>query len=152
MPTHTKKQSPKSLFGLIKYTLARAFIYFTGIRIYEQPSNSLKGEILVGQTLITSVMDTKLEFNFYRKKYTDLIYKRGKIRTEVFIGYSIECKFDDSFVSSMHRYNNLKFVLRQTSLDIIPEKDILYLLMEFFVTFMANEMHKTEEGNKVSNF
>jgi hypothetical protein len=140
------KSFTATAFELIRDFIIKQFIRLVGLRFYEQASgDSGHGETLVGQSDIRSLAHTSVQFRFYRKTYRDIIYKRGKVRTEVFIGYSIECTFDDSFSHVLKSYNNLKFVVRQKSLRYIQEKAMMHILVEFYLEFITNEIKKNEK-------
>lgn len=134
-----------SVFSYFKNIIVKTLIHFKGIRIFEQNStlkDNICNSILIGHTTITTTDGSELVFSFYKKIYKDKIYKRGNVKHETFIGYGIECHFDDSFPDALRQFNNLKFVVKQNFLLLAEEKAILHLLMEIYISFINNENSK----------
>lgn len=142
MPMFNDLNSNRTIFSYFKNIAVKILIHYKGIRIFEQNSllkDSNCNSILIGQTSIRTTDNSQLVFSFYKKIYKDKIYKRGKLNHETFIGYGIECHFDDNFPDHLRRFNNLKFVTKNTFLKLAEEKVILHMLMEIYVGFINNE-------------
>ena len=113
---------------------------FNGLRFYNQ--QTVVSDVLMGKSVIKNILGSEIKFKFYKNNYIDIVYKRGKIKKQTFVGYSIECEFGHNFPSEMKAYNNIKMVIRKSLLNILDEKIIFHLLLNFYTKFLILELKK----------
>lgn len=152
--THRKKYTyMERCIKYIKNLIVKFLIHHEGIRFYEQNVSDFVAHnndvSFIGTTTIRTRDLKELKFMFYRKTYKDRIFRKGKVTHQVFIGYGVECLFDDSFPDYLTKYNNLKFVVRQRYLKWAEEKVVLYILMNIFVDFIIEEKNKGVTASKL---
>ncbi len=116
----------------------RLSLYITGLKFYTH-ENTGTAEV-IGESVFRTIHDKKMQFTFYRKKYEDILYRRGKTRKIVLHGFMVECVFDDDFPAELKKYNNMKFTLNANFLKYIAETEILHILLEFYVSFIRDDI------------
>ena len=113
-------------------------LYFNGLRFYTH-ENTGNSEI-IGESVFRTIYDKNMRFTFYRKRYEDILYRRGKTQKVVLYGYMVECVFDDEFPLELRKYNNMKFTLNANFLKYIAESEILHILLDFYVSFIRDDI------------
>lgn len=123
---------------LLQGLLFRWAIFYRGIRFYQTsmvPKNpefkSAEFETIEGQ---------KVEFFFYREQCEDLIFRRGRIRKETFVGYVIQAQFDEGLPDRLHKYNNLKFFFNSKDFFFRDEQVVVRNLLAIYLDFLRSEM------------
>ena len=86
----------------------RLILFFRGIRFYE--TDVLPSVESFGSAEFSLIDDCKVTFSFYKETCTDLIYRRGQISEDNFVGYTVHAQLDNASAAGREfRYNNLKF-------------------------------------------
>ena len=132
---HRKKQT---LISKLLTPFFRLGLYINGLRFYTYENTS--NTEVIGESVFRTIHDKEMQFTFYRKKYEDVHYRRGKTSKVVLYGYMVECVFDDSFPIELRKYNNMKFTLNANFLKYISESEILHILLEFYVSFIRDDI------------
>lgn len=114
-------------------------LYINVLRFYTH-ENTGNSEI-IGESVFRTIHDKNMRFTFYRKRYEDILYRRGKTQKVVLYGYMVECVFDDEFPLELRKYNNMKFTLNANFLKYIAESEILHILLDFYVSFIRDDIH-----------
>jgi hypothetical protein len=131
----------------IHHFLFRLLVYFKGINFFKIDDMS-EAQLVSTGTFIVGY-NKSISFRFYKKSYEDIVYKRGYIRPETFIGYMVECNFDYTFPQSLREFNNLKFVLKKNKLfSNLKEENILHFLIEFYIDYIRHNLSEDNEDSK----
>ena len=89
-----------------------------------------------------SIEGNAVEFFFYRESCEDLIFKRGKIRKQVFIGYVIQARFDEQLLPHMKHFNNMKFFFNSRDFVMDDEDALLRKLLGIYISLFKTEIKK----------
>jgi len=130
------------LFGVVLKTI----IHLYGLRFFKQAM--APNIIKLGVSTLLLDNGAKLTFTFYKQFYHDVVYKRGSVSRQTYVGYVVGCEFDDILPEHLEKYNNLKFTLHRSIFhswlfDYIEEEAIAHLLMEFYVKFIEHEIRNS---------
>lgn len=107
-------------------------IFFKGIRFYE--TETLPNESHISFASFRTKSGLLVEFYFYKEECVDLVYQRGQIREERFIGYTVHSKFDDGLRDThVFKYNNLKFFFHCPRLLKVDDREICRTLLSIFL-------------------
>lgn len=148
----SKKFSLKTISACFFKLILKFIIHMYGLRFFKQPMTAKT--VVLGTTTLTLTNGSELKFTFYKQSYNDVVYKRGYVSRQTYVGYIIGCDFDDNFPEHLAKYNNLKFTLHRSIFhswlfDYIDEEAIAHLLMDFYVRFIENEMNNNNENATV---
>ena len=127
----------------MKLFLFRLYLYFAGVKFYM--TNSIPKSPQYKTALFEVVNGKNVEFFFYREEGEDLIYRRGRIRRETFVGYVIQAKFDIAFPEILYKYNNLKFFFNINNVLKVSEEDVSKVLLSIYMDFLKSDMRGNQE-------
>lgn len=118
--------------------LFKLYLFYKGIRFYKTDATPRTPQFRTAA--FQTVGQKQVEFHFYRETFEDLIYKRGRIRTESFVGYIIQAKLDDELPERLTRYNNLKFFFNSKNWILKDDKLICQTLLNIYLDFLNAEL------------
>lgn len=116
----------------------KLFLYCKGIKFYKTHTIPKSPEFKKAE--FRTVGNHLIEFFFYKEICEDLIFKRGKIKKQKFIGYVIQARFDESLPKNLQRYNNLKFFFSSRRIRFTNEDDIVKALLNIYLDFIRSEL------------
>lgn len=114
------------------------YLYFKGIRFYETECIPKSPEFR--KAVFDTVNKKQVEFYFYREICEDIIFKRGKLSKETFIGYVIQARFDSSFPEKIYRFNNMKFFFNSKNVLVTDEYQICDTMLHIYLDFLKIEL------------
>ena len=131
---------------MLNWLKLRIILYFTGIRFYRTDTIP-KSSGFMNRAEFTSDTGFGIKFTFYKEECVDLIYKRGKIREERFIGYTVHAEFDEGLSKEIiFKYNNLKFFFRAHKWFKADEVAISRMLLNLFLDRIYSEAFEEKES------
>lgn len=122
----------------IKDLMFRWYLFYKGIRFYKTESIPKSPEFR--KAVFQTVGDHKIQFFFYREICEDLIFKRGRIKKETWIGYLIQTKIDDNLPECLRRYNNLKFFFNSRNWVVSDQEKTTDTLLRIYLDFLKTEL------------
>lgn len=117
----------------------KIILFYRGIRFYQTDIVPKSPEFrsaefrLIGGQIV--------EFFFFKDESVDLIFKRGKITRELFIGIVIQARFESDASPVLRRYNNLKFFFNTKNILVSDENEIAAALLQIYIRFIENEVN-----------
>lgn len=117
-------------------------IFNRGIRFYETTIIPKSPDFKSKK--FETVSGHEIKFYFYKEECEDLIHRRGKIRKEVFTGYTVQAHFDDEIPikHDLRRFNNMKFFFNGKDFPEMDEQSIADHLLEVYMDFIRSELNK----------
>lgn len=129
-----------NLAKFIKGLMFKLALFHRGIRFYQTSMVPKSPRFKSAQ--FETVGDHQVEFFFYREQCEDLIFKRGRIRRETFIGYVIQAEFDDRLPEKLRQFNNLKFFFNSKDFLIRDEDVVASNLLAIYLDFLRSELQQ----------
>lgn len=83
-----------------------------------------------------------VEFFFHREEREDLIFRRGKLKHEKYIGYVIHAKFSDVMPEKLLRFNNLMFFFNSKYFFAEDEEIVTKRLLDIYLSVLSAELQK----------
>lgn len=123
---------------MFKRFLFRVYLFYKGIRFYRTDAEPRTPQFKTA--VFKTVGNQTVEFHFFRESCEDLIYKRGRIKTEKFIGYTIQAKLNQVLPEKLASYNNLKFFFNAKNWMIKDDDEVCQTLLHIYLDFLTNEM------------
>jgi hypothetical protein len=123
---------------MLQKLLFRIYLYFKGIRFYETECIPKSPEFR--RAVFDTVNKKTVEFFFYREICEDLIFRRGKLSKETFIGYVIQARFDNSFPDRIVHFNNMKFFFNSKNILFQDESQICDIMLHIYLDFLKAEL------------
>lgn len=122
----------------LKNLLVRWMVYRKGIRFYATEtvpkSESFKA------VEFANTHGVGVEFFFFREESRDIIYKRGMITRERFVGYVIQARFEEHYPETLRSFNNMKFFFNTKEFVAVEEDRLLPILLDIYLDFIKQEM------------
>lgn len=118
--------------------LFKLYLFFHGIRFYKTDAVPKSPEFRTAS--FQTVGRHNVEFFFYREVCEDIIYSKGRIRKEKFIGYVLKARFDETLPDIFCQYNNMKFFFNSRYLKITDENKICDALLSIYLDFLRHEL------------
>lgn len=116
-------------------------IFHKGIRFYKTGMIPKNPEFKSAQ--FETIEGHSIEFYFYREVCEDLIFRRGRIRREKFVGYVIQAQFDEKLPEKLHAFNNLKFFFNTKDFFFRDEQVVVRNLLSIYLDFLRTEIKST---------
>lgn len=123
---------------MFKRFLFRLYLFHKGIRFYRTDTMPRCPQFKTA--VFQTVGNHRVEFHFYRESCEDLIYKNGRIRSEKFIGYTIQAKLDQDLPEKLAAYNNLKFFFNSKNWILKDDEVICQTLLHIYLDFIDAEL------------
>ena len=125
---------------MLQKLLFRMYLFYKGIRFYKTETIPKSPEFR--KAVFETVGNHQVEFYFYREICEDLIFRRGGIRKQTFIGYVIQARFDKNLPEVLYQYNNLKFFFNSKNFVLKDESQICHALLNIYLDFLRSELRK----------
>ena len=122
----------------IKRLWLKAVLHYRGIRFYQTDIVPKSPEFRSAEFMV--VGGHTVEFFFFKDECVDLIFKRGRISKEQFIGIVIQARFTSEAPPMLSKYNNLKFFFNTKNIFVSDEIEIASALLEIYIRFIENEL------------
>lgn len=124
---------------MFKQWKLRLALYFGGVRFYK--TESLPKSIgFIDRAEFIGTGEGKITLSFYKEACVDLVYRRGRIKEEKYIGYTVHAQFIDMPESkNALKYNNLKFFFRWNKWLAADDRTICNKLTVIFIERITSE-------------
>lgn len=124
--------------NFLKELFLRWLIFRKGIRFYE--TTMIPKAPGFTSATFESLSGHQVEFYFYKETCEDIIFRRGKVFKEKFIGYVIQAKFDIDLPLTLRRYNNMKFFFNGKDFNQHDENLVVKKLLSIYLDLLRSEM------------
>lgn len=125
---------------MLKSIFFKLFVFLKGVKFFKYDTPLQQREFK--KAVFETVGDHRLEFLFYKQVAEDLIYKRGRVTRQSFVGYVVQLKVDEKLPAEIFKYNNLKFFFKNHSYFVKDENQIANLLLKIYLDYIRKEMVK----------
>lgn len=123
---------------MLKRFIIKLILFYKGIRFYKTECVPKYPEFKKAE--FKTINDSSIVFYFYKEECEDLIFKRGRISNEKFVGYIIQAVFSEDIPPSVYKYNNLKFFFNINKLLVNDEDTIIECLLNIYLDFIKYEL------------
>jgi hypothetical protein len=147
--SHEQHRHDNTFLSKILRPFFKLILHYIGLRFYTH--DTVVNTRIIGESVFRTIQDKTLKFTFYRKKYEEIRYRRGRTHKVVFYGYMVECVFDTTFPDTLTKYNNMKFTINANFLKYISESEILHILLDFYVKFIHDDLKYQNSGTSAFN-
>lgn len=133
-------------FKVLKEILFRFRLYLTGIRFYEQKTDTEAPVIYEAEYRLDS--EHRIKFKFYRVQCIDIILKRGKLVGEDYPSFVVQAFLDENFPEELRKFNQKSFFFngRINSFGY-SEQQSVELILDVYLDFLKTSLASVEKSN-----
>lgn len=110
------------------------YIFFKGISFFKTNTVPAKAEFIRAE--FRTVKDYKIHFAFYREEFSDLVYRRRMFKRKNYTGFIIQAQFDERFPENLTAMNSMKFLFKDTLLNVFSDKIVSNMLLELYLDYI----------------